>query len=121
MRFIPSAGVCILFTPLAWKYNNYRALAITTNGLLCHMNESHPIFKYNDIIWNIIFTFYTCIKSPTFIKYQAAIGIAIFLFNVKLYEMKKISRPISECIHVLGVQLIGAYCLFKDIKKIDMN
>lgn len=117
MRFIPSAGVCILFTPLAWKYNNYRAIAITTNGLLCHMNDSQIQFKYNDIIWNIIFTFYTCIKSPNVIKYQA-IEIAIFLFNVKLYEMNKISRPISECIHVFGVQLIGAYCLFKDIKKI---
>ena len=120
MRIIPSVAVCILFTPLAWKYNNYRAVAITVNGLLCHMNESQIQLKYNDIIWNIIFTFYTCIKSPVVIKYQAA-GIAIFLINVKLYEKNKISRPISECIHVFGVQLIGAFCLFKDIKKIDMN
>ena len=114
MRFIPSIGVCILFTPLAWKYNNFRAKIITVNGLLCHMNESHPIFKYNDIIWNIILGFYTCIKSPTLIKYQP-ITLSIFIINVKLYEMKKISRPISECIHVLGVQLSGAAIIYNDI------
>lgn len=48
MRAIPTIGVITLFTPLAWKYNNFRAKLITINGLLCHMNESHPKFKYND-------------------------------------------------------------------------
>ena len=121
--------LCIIgllqFFKSANEFNSFRAKIIIVNGLLYHgislSKKKHPHYNYiyyYDVFSNTIMTLYTVYYYPTGIIPSISTG-CIFIFNsiIMLPPSIKYYFPpiIKDIIHVLFVQRMLAYNLYKSL------
>jgi hypothetical protein len=106
-----------LFLPLYIYYNNYIALAVYINGIICHTSSKTKyglLLEIYDTLCNIYFIIY-CNYYTLWRPYTLNITLlasSIFILNKHLYP--KFTYQ-NQCSHVLGVQLPFCFCLNKFI------
>lgn len=121
--------LCIIglfqFFKSANEFNSFRAKIIIVNGLLYHgislSKKKHPHYNYiyyYDVFSNTLMTLYTVYYYPTGIIPSISTG-CIFIFNsiIMLPPSVKYYFPpiIKDIIHVLFVQRMLAYNLYKSL------
>ena len=108
MRLINLLGL-FLYIDFVKNKKSLRAICVIINGILYHgLYHDHnqqtrymKLIRYWDIICNMLMTYYTIYNYPH-TRIYAIIAIKIFILN--LYLVKKFPYYVVDVIHVLGIQ-----------------
>lgn len=113
MKIIPILGL-IPYLYLIYQYNSYRAYVILFNGLLYHYNHTSQMLRLQDTMCNFI------IGSYIVFNYSDAYLISFlitfsFISNNILYSHYGINENLSYIIHVIFVQWLTFYEIWREM------